>query len=149
MYPDLHVNYPLFLLDYDQTWIFSTDFRKIFRYENLSIGSRVVPCGRTDGETRRSYSRFFAIWRLAHRVSPHLLVRPQNSARSYSLYSDQICCAPIRVLVFSASAALLVSSPHWPTKQMRGKEKFSLVVRCILPTRTSFHAASCTGYLHY
>jgi len=28
----LHVNYPLFLYDSNQRWIFSTDFRKILIY---------------------------------------------------------------------------------------------------------------------
>ena len=40
-----------FLTDFDETWIFSTDFRKIFKYKTSlkSVrGSRVVPCGRTD-----------------------------------------------------------------------------------------------------
>jgi hypothetical protein len=44
---------PLLLSDFNETWIFSTDFRKkkssnIKFYENPSIVSRVVPCGRTD-----------------------------------------------------------------------------------------------------
>jgi hypothetical protein len=41
----LHVKYPIALLDYNVTWIFSTNFRKIHRFhENSPSGSRVVPC---------------------------------------------------------------------------------------------------------
>jgi len=40
----------LFLSHFNQTLIFSTDFRKIIKFhENPSCESRVVLCGRTDG----------------------------------------------------------------------------------------------------
>ena len=50
----LHVKHPLFLLDFDGTWIFSTDFWKMLKFHtNMFSGSRVVPCGQTDRQTDR------------------------------------------------------------------------------------------------
>ena len=54
MWKRLHVKYPLFFSNLNETWIFSTDFRKcshIKFHQNPSSGSGVVPCGRTDGKT--------------------------------------------------------------------------------------------------
>ena len=49
----LYVTYSLFLWDFDETWIcFKYIFGKSSNmkfHENLSSGSRVVPCGQTDG----------------------------------------------------------------------------------------------------
>ena len=49
-----HVNYPLFLSDFNETLIFWTDFRKnsdVKFNQNPSIGSRVIPCGQINGWT--------------------------------------------------------------------------------------------------
>jgi hypothetical protein len=58
----LNVKFPIFLSDFNETWIFSTDFRKILKFhENLFSESRVVPCGRTDGRAGKhdeAISRF-------------------------------------------------------------------------------------------
>jgi hypothetical protein len=55
MYMGLHVNYPLFSSDFNETWIFATDFRKktlknIKFHKNRCSGNRGVPCGQIDGE---------------------------------------------------------------------------------------------------
>jgi hypothetical protein len=57
IYIGLHVKYSIFLSDLNETSIISTDLGKFWNIkfcENLSSGSRVVPCGRTDGQTWRS-----------------------------------------------------------------------------------------------
>ena len=54
IYIGLHVKYLLCLSDVNETWIFSTVFRKIPKYkfhEISSSGSRDVPCQRADGRT--------------------------------------------------------------------------------------------------
>ena len=50
----LYVKYLLCLSDFNETWIFLDKFSKnthIKFHENPSSGSRVVPCGRADGQT--------------------------------------------------------------------------------------------------
>ena len=57
MYTGLHVRYPLFLSDFNETLIFSTDFRKNAQISNFMkiryVGAQVVPFGRTDVLTNR------------------------------------------------------------------------------------------------
>jgi len=55
-----HTKYPLFLSDYNKTWIFSKGFRKFSDnrfHKNPSCGSRVVACGQTHGRKGRRSER--------------------------------------------------------------------------------------------
>jgi len=53
----LHAKDQLFLSDFNKTFIFYTDFRKVLNkrlHEYPSIGIRFVPCGQTDMKDRFS-----------------------------------------------------------------------------------------------
>ena len=56
MYIDLHVKYPLFLSNFNKTWIFSADFGKIPQVSNFRkirhVGAELFHAdGRIDGQT--------------------------------------------------------------------------------------------------
>ena len=62
MYIGIYVKYPLSVSDFNETWIFSTDFRKkrssnIKFNEKPSYRSRIVPWGRTDGRAESQKER--------------------------------------------------------------------------------------------
>jgi len=53
MFIGLHIKYTLFLSDFNENLIFSTDFQKtlsIKYHENPSSGNQTVPCRWTDGD---------------------------------------------------------------------------------------------------
>jgi hypothetical protein len=54
MHTVLHVKYQLFLKDFKDTWILSTDFRNKLKYQipskSAQQGSLIVTCGQTDGQ---------------------------------------------------------------------------------------------------
>jgi len=65
LYVVLHVKCPLFLSDFNETWISRQIFKKYSHFhENPSSGRGVVPCGETDRQTdvhdeaNRRFSQF-------------------------------------------------------------------------------------------
>jgi hypothetical protein len=71
MYLGRHVKYPLFLSDFNETWIFSTNFPTLLKYQMSCKSvrqSRVVPSAWTDAETDRhdeANSRFAQFFKRA------------------------------------------------------------------------------------
>ena len=63
VYKRRHVKCTLFFSDFNETWIFSTYIPKTMKYQiswNLSSGSQIVACGRTDihDQVNNRYSQF-------------------------------------------------------------------------------------------
>ena len=97
MYIGLHVKYPLFLSDFNETWISSTDFRKknsnVKFHENPTSRSRVIPCGPTDGETDRHYkanSRFSQFCERAQKWREYLFWLGIINERHFAV-TDVLC----------------------------------------------------------
>ena len=65
MYIGLHVKYLLFLSDFNETWIFSTDFQKILTYSMLQSAS------------------WEANWFAAGQEIPHILWNPKIHYRTH------------------------------------------------------------------
>ena len=62
----VHIKHPLFSSDFEENWIFSTDFKNctnISFYESPPCGSRVVLCRLTDGQIWLRMESPFAILR--------------------------------------------------------------------------------------
>ena len=60
VYIGFHVKFRLFLSEFNETWILWHSFEEysyIKFHENPTNGSRVVPCGQTDGQTDGANSR--------------------------------------------------------------------------------------------
>jgi len=63
-YIGIHVNYPLFLPDFNETWIFSTDFWKILEYEILRKSIQSVPGCSMLTDRQNEANGLFAVLRM-------------------------------------------------------------------------------------
>jgi len=93
MYISFVIKYLLFLLGFNETWIFSTDFRKkkntqnIIFNKNPSSRSRIVPCGRTVGQTHttKRIVAFHTILRTRLKLVDCAAVREDGNTKSETI----------------------------------------------------------------
>jgi hypothetical protein len=96
MYIGVHVRYPLFLSDFNESWIFSTDFQKYSNIkcnENTSNGTWVFPCGWKDEWTWRSRQSLSEIFRMHLKLlfrNRYIFYPVAKSNRSLSIFEVNI-----------------------------------------------------------
>jgi hypothetical protein len=138
MYIGLHVTYPLFLSDFNETWIFWTDFRKIPQNQISWKPVQWEPSCymRTDGQTWRSKWSLFAIFRTHLKILDKLAVvqlvkfsalyktfvhrsppLPPFAMNQIQFTSHPICLPPILllsypVLIYLGSFRSIIMDPH-------------------------------------
>lgn len=87
VYVGLYVTCLLFFSDCNETWIFTTDFRKKYLSdkfnESLSSGNSGVPCGRTDRHTEITTKPTVAFLHFAN--APYKLVE----YRQYNVWANR------------------------------------------------------------
>jgi hypothetical protein len=99
MYIGIHVNYPLLLSDFNETWVFSSDFRKTLKYQT---SRKSVQCGPSSSirEGRRTDRRNVIV----------ATVRTRLKIDKWSLHATWVC---VCVRPISTSEPLHRLQPKW------------------------------------
>ena len=131
MYKNLHEKYPLFLYDFNETWVFRTDPRKkntqILNFTKIcAMGGRAVPCGATDEAIELLLAilrRRLKIWLLGILIYGSLinstLKYVQQAVSSYSVHPDP---NSVHTLTAFSPTSTLILSLH----ARRGQQRASL-----------------------
>jgi len=132
----LHVKYLLFLPDFNETWTFSTDFRKIVTHththiqfhENTLNGSRIVPRGGTDRRTDMTklilaFRNFANAPKMASLFSTGFT--PGRQGRSHMQSKRKLCTAFLRLQVEMSIFRQFTESKTSELPESLPKEKLS------------------------
>ena len=99
MYTYLQVKYPLFLLDFKETWIFLTDFQKNIQISNFT---KICPFRaklfHADGQTHRQ--KWWSYYSLLPILGMHLKINTKKSYRWYEFLQFIIFSHELLITLF-------------------------------------------------
>jgi hypothetical protein len=142
MFIGLHVNYPLFLSDFNETWIFSTKVRKILKYKSLW---KFIQCGpscfmRTVGQTD-TRKIIVAFYNFANARTMLFYYRPHTETDYFYNFFSFLSSSGLRVFLYYISKFCAVSlsrARQFTETSSRFFEKHVFVI----PSFFSFKAVS-------
>ena len=99
MWKRLHVKYPLFLSDFNETWIFSTDFREKLKYQMSSKSIQWEPSCSTRAHRRTDTTKLIVAFRNFANVSKNKYSCRSGGPDVYQLFEMRKRTRPDHLLV--------------------------------------------------
>jgi hypothetical protein len=120
IYIGLHVKYPLLLSDFNETWIFWTDFRKILKYKILwkSFLWETICCTRKTDTTKVIGNRKVILWTSLKLFNINVAKLNETSTSfSFVRYAN---CWEINKLCVTVVLSTVNNCPHTAQGKVRG-----------------------------